>query len=780
MAGSDAPRAAGALARWIVRRRALVAALWAAAAIVLLPLAGGVERRLQVAARVDGSESARVEGMLVHRFGSPFARYAVLVLEGVPSPATPEGAAVLRRATASAARVPGVTRTFSYLDAPDTLFTGSSNAPAGAATYVIVGLDAARGPADALVPPLRAATAPLADSLRARYPAAALDWTGEAALNFDLRRASAADAARAERRVLPLTLALLLVAFGAVVAALLPVSAGALAIALALGAAAVVTRFFPLSILLQNVVSMLGLGLGIDYALLLVSRFRESLARGLAPDDAAAEAAHHAGHGILLSGLAVAVGFAALLAVPLSEMRSVAVGGLLVVVVSMLLATTLLPGLLAWLGARVDLGRLRRRARPAGVRRDDGGARWRRWGRWVSAHPWRVLVATGLPLAALVAQARRLETGLPRGDWLPPALESARGVHALAAAGRSGVVQTVRVVVELPRDVSALDGDGWRGIARLDSALAADPRIARTRSLPGLLRGNAALVPYVPGDVRGSFVGRDERVALVEAVPREGVEPGELTTLVRSLREADAARLTGVAGARLAVGGLPAFDADYESAIAACTPRVVGLVVGGTFVVLLIGFRSVLVPLKAIALNLVSVGAAFGAVTLVFQDGHGARLVGLAAPLDGTFPAVPLLVFCIVFGLSMDYEVFLVARVAEARRGGAGESEALAEGMARTGPVITSAAAIMIVVFAAFTLGDFVLMKILGFALAVAVLLDATIVRAALGPALLALAGRWNWWPGDSVAESSQERRRRESARTRPLGKSDCAADLRG
>ncbi|HET7456891.1 MAG TPA: MMPL family transporter, partial [Gemmatimonadaceae bacterium] len=316
--------AEGGLARWVVRHRGVVAVAWAVVAAVLLPLAGGVERHLQVGARVEGSESERVERMLVDRFATPFARYAVLVVAGTPSPRTPEGAAVLKRVASAAAGVPGVTRTFSWLDARDTMFVAGASPRADAATtFVVVGLDATRGTAaDALVPALRAATAPLADSLRAAYPAVALDWTGEAALNFDIRRASAADAASAERRVLPLTLLLLLVAFGAAVAAVLPVAAGSLSIALSLGAAAVAARFFPLSILLQNVVSMLGLGLGIDYALLLVSRFRESLERGLAPDDAAVEAARHAGHSILLSGLAVAIGFAALLAVPLGELRS--------------------------------------------------------------------------------------------------------------------------------------------------------------------------------------------------------------------------------------------------------------------------------------------------------------------------------------------------------------------------------------------------------------------------------------------------------------------------
>lgn len=753
----DEPSGPGPLARFVVRRRRALAAAWAAAALALLPLARDVESRLGVAARVDGSESAAVERALAGRFASPFARYAVLVVTGVPSPATAEGAAVLRSVADAVARAPGVTRTFSHLDAPDPAFAG----PDGG-TFLVAGLDPAAAMPDSIVPALRAATAATADSLRRRYPRAALAWTGEAALNFDLRRASAADARGAERRALPLTLALLLLAFGAVVAALLPLAMGGLAIALALGGAALVARWWPLSILLQNVVSMLGLGLGVDYALLLVSRFREALGRGLGPDDAAAEAAHHAGHAILLSGAAVMVGFAALLTVPLGDLRSVAVGGLLVVALSMLLATTLLPGVLAWLGPRVDAGRLRRRraARPrARSARSAGGEGWARWARFVSAHPALVLALSGAPLVLLAWQARRLDVGLPRGDWLPPEMESARGVGALRAMGRSGVVQGVRVLLELPAGESALGAAGWRATARLDRALRADPRVARVRSLPALLPGGPSddpppplLLALVPAEVRATFVSRDGRAALVEVVPREGATPAELSALVRGLRAAGAARVTDVPDARLAVGGLPAFNADYEAAVTSRAPLVVALVVCGTLSALLAGFRSVLVPVKAVALNLLSVAAAFGAVVIVFQDGVGVHFLGLAAPLDGNFPAVPLIVFCVVFGLSMDYEVFLVSRVAEARRRGRGEAEALAEGMARTGGVITSAAAIMVAVFAAFTLGGFVLVKVLGFALAAAVLLDVTIVRAAVGPALLALAGRWNWWPGDARA----------------------------
>ena len=207
------------------------------------------------------------------------------------------------------------------------------------------------------------------------------------------------------------------------------------------------------------------------------------------------------------------------------------------------------------------------------------------------------------------------------------------------------------------------------------------------------------------------------------------------------------AAVTHVPGARLTVGGLPAFNADYIDAINARVVGLVLLVVLATLIGLIVGFRSLLVPVKALVLNLLSVASASGAVVLVLQEGQGGALLGLNEPLGAVFHAVPVLVFCAVFGLSMDYEVFLVARVAEARRT-MGEDDAIVVGLARTGGVITSAAAIMITVFAAFTLGECVFIKVLGFALATAVFVDATLVHMAIGPALLTLAGKWNWWPG--------------------------------
>jgi RND superfamily putative drug exporter len=459
-------------------------------------------------------------------------------------------------------------------------------------------------------------------------------------------------------------------------------------------------------------------------------------------------AARHAGGTVALSGAAVAIGFLGLLLVPLQELRSAAVGGLFVVVFSVLVATTLLPAALSALGSRLDWGRV-----PflRGQGADHDG--WRRWGRWVAAHPWPVLILAGVPMMVLALQALRLNPRVPEGDWLPPEMESAQAGADLRAMGRGGVVQSLRVLLELPEETQSLSSEGWSGAERLSASLARDPRVARVQWVAGLVRDTTdprTAVAFLPSWAKRSFLGGEGDVMLFKVIPREEVAGPEATRLVRELRRWDAAAVTGVPGARLRVGGLPAFSADYEEAVAGRFLRIGGLIVLGTLVALAVGFRSVLVPLKAIVLNLLSVAGSFGALVLVFQDGCGVRLLGLPGPVDGVFPIVPVLVFCTVFGLSLDYEVFLVARVAEGRRQGLSEEAALAEGLARTAGVITSAAAVMVAVFAAFTLGGFVLMKMLGFALAVAVLLDATVIRMAVGPALLRLAGRWNWWPGDS------------------------------
>jgi putative drug exporter of the RND superfamily len=734
----------------IVGQRWWVVAAWIAAALVLVPQAARVEHRLDVSAKVEGSESARAAATLSTRFPSALGDYAVLVVSGVPAPSSAEGRAALERIRSAVEALPIVTGSFSWLDAPDSLFMGSSGG-----TFMMIGLTAAGRRPDDLIPILRETTTELAADLRSVHPGVQLVSTGETALNYDLRNASAADAEAAERRVLPLTLILLVLAFGAIAAALVPMLAGGLSIALALGAAVILTRFSPLSILLQNVVTMLGLGLGIDYALLVVGRFREGIARGLSAHESACDTIENAGHTIILSGASVAIGFAALLFVPVNEIRSLGVGGLLVITMSVLLAVTLLPALLASLGSRINSGTLRRR-----VSSGAGSERWRSWGKFVCARPLLVMLIGGLPLVAISSQALRLSTDLPRGDWLPPAMESSRALHQLESMKRSGVVQSIRIVVELPKDATWDSPAGWAAIKQASDKLSSDSRVARVRSLPaatGWQTPNLTLIAALPAELRGSLGSSDGRLALIDVMPAETASPRDAMNLVREVRAAGAVTLTALPQASMDVGGLPALNVDYDSSTGGRFLGIVALVVGLTMLALVIGFRSALIAVKAVALNLLSVATAFGAVVLVFQDGFGITLLGLAEPLGGNFPAIPVIVFAVVFGLSMDYEVFLVSRVAEARRGGMSDRDAIAEGLARTGGLITSAAAIMIVVFAAFTLGDFVLMKILGFALSVAVLVDATVVRMAIGPALLMLAGKWNWWPGESIGAADRE-----------------------
>jgi RND superfamily putative drug exporter len=493
---------------------------------------------------------------------------------------------------------------------------------------------------------------------------------------------------------------------------------------------------------------MLGLGLGIDYALLMVSRFREAISAGHDGPAASVIAARQAGRTLLISASTVAVGFLALLTVPISEIRSIGVAGFLVAGISVLLTNTVVPAVLALLGPRIDAGRMPFTPRLDADRAARTGNRWRQWGKVIVGHPWLAIVLAGAPLLVLAWQAARLDTSLPKGDWLPESAESVHALHTLEQMDRAGVVYSMRVIVELPTDSIAQTDAGWNALDRLTKRLVSDPRCARVISITTIAEGNRSSLTDLSRETRRTFLSSDGRAALLEVLPAGSVSLRYQVDWVRELRKTGAAALTGEPGATLRIGGIPALNADYQTIVSGYLVPVTALVVVATLLALLVGFRSLFAAVKAIALNLLSVAASFGALVLVFQDGHGSSLLGVHGGTGSVFPLVPIVAFAIVFGLSMDYEVFLVARVLEARRSGLSEMDAIPEGMARTAGLITSAAAIMIVVFVAFTFGNFLVVKMIGFTLAVAVLIDATLVRIVIGPALLRIAGDWNWWPG--------------------------------
>ncbi|WP_172838199.1 MMPL family transporter [Terriglobus roseus] len=724
-------------------RRFWVAGIVLAAALVLLPFSFHAERSLETATRVEGSQADTVRNELADRFHSPFVDQVVLVVQGLPSADSAEGAQTLEPIVTGLKAQPGVSGVVSYLDLHDPVFLGR-----GGGTYVLIGLSSADGPVESLVPGLHQLASSLQDKLKAHYPAIKLQLSGEIPLNFDIRKASADDVRRGESLVIPATLALLLVAFGSLVAALIPLAIGELAIATTLAITGFLAHRWHLSILVQNLATMLGLGLGIDYGLLMVSRFREAISSGLNGSEAANVAARQAGKTLIISASTVGIGFLALLTVPISEIRSIGIAGCVVASLSVLLTNTLVPALLSLLGPRIDLGKMPFTPKLDSHRAECIGVRWRLWGQVIVAHPWIALVLAGIPLLLLAMQVRHLDTSVPEGDWLPQSAESVQALHALEHMDRGGIVESLRIIVEFPKDSIAQSDTAWNALDNMTKRLEKDQRADRVISLTTIAESNRASLPELSRETRRTLLSSDGHAALIQVLPKGAVTLREQVDWVRELRKTGAPALTGVPGTTMLVGGIPALNADYETIIRDRFPSVMALVVGGTFLALLCGFRSIFVAVKAIALNLVSVAAAFGALIIVFQHGYGSRFLGVPGGTGSIFPLVPIVTFAIVFGLSMDYEVFLVARVLEARRSGLNEVEAIPEGMARTAGLITSAAAIMIVVFAAFTFGGFLVVKMIGFTLAVAVLIDATIVRIVVGPALLRLAGDWNWWPG--------------------------------
>jgi RND superfamily putative drug exporter len=732
--------------RGAVRRRFWLAMSGFVMALALMPFSYKVERRLETAAHIKGGEAEKVDRELAQRFHSPYAHRLVVVISGIPDPDSAESADALGFLTTSLRSVPGVSGAISSVDWPDPMFTGESGG-----ALIIVGLDPHDKNVEALVPVLRAKADWMEAQLRSKYPNIKLGITGEMPLTYDLRKVSADDVRHAEERAMPVTLVLLFLAFGSLVAALLPLGIGLLSISMALGAAALLAHYLHLSILVQNLATMLGLGLGIDYALLMVNRFREALAEGYAPGPAADIAAGQAGRTLIVSATTVAIGFSALLTVPISELRSIGIAGLLVTVLSVLLCMSILPWVLGLLGSRIDSAKFRLPRRPIKTRDQlcEASERWVRWGRIITRWPKTAVLVAGAPLLILAFQARRISPGIPAHDSLPAAAESVKALRTLQGMGRSGIVQSLRVVLELPPQSPALSPAGWLGVTRLTKHFQNDPRAEEVISLPTLtgMSDTADAVQDVPQPIRESLLRSDGQATLIELLPTAALTPNQRIRWVREVRSSDVAAITGVAGAALRVGGISALDADYDSVVKARLPGVVLGVILGSLLALLIGLRSLFAAVKAILLNLLSVGASFGALVLVFQEGHGSKLFGLDGPTGTVYPIVPILSFAIVFGLSMDYEVFLVARVLEERRGGLSERSAVIEGLARTAGLITSAAAIMIAIFIAFTVGSFLVVQMLGFTLAVAVFIDATVVRMVVGPALLQLAGDWNWWP---------------------------------
>ncbi|MBM3271256.1 MAG: MMPL family transporter, partial [Candidatus Sericytochromatia bacterium] len=593
---------------------------------------------------------------------------------------------------------------------------------------------------EALVPDVRRAVHEVApERVRALV-------TGHAALNADMVKLGSEQAASAEWRVLPLVLVALVLAFGPVGAAALPLVTGTAAVLVALGCLAILGRFVPLSILSSNVATMVGLALGIDYALFVVSRIREE-------GGAVGPAAARTGPVILTSVGTVLIGFAGLALVPTSETAGMGLGGLVVAAWSLLAALTLLPAGAALLGRNLDEPRAL--ARPASRGRSKW---WAARAETVVRHPWPSFALACLVLAALAWPIARFDLGFPGFGVAPRQLESVRALDIINDMRLGGALVPSQLVVRAPAGEPLLTRERMLGLAALSKWLEERPEVARVISLTGreanlnsLLLGVGVIGPralpgHLPAEGR-ALMSRDGAATLVVAIPRADLDYGQVRDFNRLLRAHDWGRFEGLKDSRVLVGGSTAVELDFIALSRGALPWLGLFVLSCTFGSLYLLTRSLVIPLKAVLTNLLTVAATLGAATFLFQSPAASRLLGLPEPVM-TVPALfPVMVFAVLFGLSMDYETFLIGRIQEAHEAGQDDARAVVAGVAASGGIITSTASIMAIVFAGFAACDLVPVKLLGTTLAIGIVLDATVTRLLLVPAAIVLLGRWNWWP---------------------------------
>ena len=510
------------------------------------------------------------------------------------------------------------------------------------------------------------------------------------------------------------SLVILFFVFGTLPAVLIPIAIAVASILNTFTLVWILTYITNVSIIVQFLIALVGLGVAIDYALLMIFRFRDELREGEDVETALVETMTHAGRSVIVSGSTVAVGLLSMVILPLPFIRSIGIGGMLIPAVSVVAAITLLPALLATLGTRINSVRLLPKRFVDRGHPEDG---W--WGKWASLVMRRPVPVAAVGLAVvglLVYSGLHLNPSEAQAKDFPGSGSAVDGRQALADAGISaGVMKPFVVLVE---------GGAPRG-----------PIVAKLRATPGI---DGAVAP--PDWRKGSS-------SLVEAFPSEDGAAKNVRSTIKRVRT----ELKGTGGT---LGGVAAEDRDFVAAVYSNFPYVLGFVVLLTFILLARAFRSLVLPLKAVILNLVSLAAAYGIIVFIFQDGHGSEAIWNVHATQSIIPWIPLMIFAFLFGLSMDYEVFMLTRMREAYDETGDTRHAIALGLARTGKLVTSAA--LILMFAFFVLSSIpgVDIKQFGIGLAAGIIFDATVIRALLVPALMRLLGRWNWWLPQPAAKA--------------------------
>ncbi|MDQ6670524.1 MAG: MMPL family transporter [Chloroflexota bacterium] len=741
------------------RHRRLVLVVWGLALLLALPVVPRVFRALTAGGFSSPDlEAFRASQLLAIRFGSnPSSLFLVYEDPSGSLQATdPRFQDAVEASLVDVRQLPYV----------ESVVTAARNprqiAPDGRAQYATLALTAAADNVSEVVPGIERALRPTQSS------SLQVTLTGAPVFYQDIFDVTERDLRRAELLSIPAAAIALVLVFGSIVAGAVPGLVGGTAVAITLALMVLLSQIFELSIFSLNLASMLGLGLGIDYSLFVVSRFREESALGASVERAVAVSIATAGRAVLFSGATVMIGLLALLTFDITALRSMGIAGALVVGISILAALTLLPALLGVLGSRIDalmVGSLmasvfkRRDSRSPragvgalGVRQAEGGL-WTRLAGFVMGRPVLVLVPLLALLIGLGAPFLRVEFGAPDASILPTDVQSRRGFDLLRAHWGEGELSPLLLVFQTTDGSGPLQAEHVRDLANFMRRVQADPNVARAESVvnldPRITPDQYALIYADPSRIPDAYgqaaaratVRQDTLVANV--ISRFGQTDKRSKDLVRAIRAAPPP-----AGLQLLVGGGSAGVIDYADRLYEQFPRAAIIIVLAIYLVLLRTFGSVVIPIKAVAMNALSILASYGALVVIFQEGALAEVLHFQ-PLGFVEASLPIVMFCVLFGLSMDYEVFLLSRIQEAHLAGANNATSVARGLERSGRIITSAAAIVVLVSLSFVAADIVLIKALGLGTAIAVLLDATLVRALLVPATMRLLGEWNWWsPG--------------------------------
>ena len=726
------------LGRFAVRRRWWIVAAWALLILAAIPLAPRAPSALSAGGFIlDDLESARAKQLLQRELGVEPSAFVLVYTSDTLTAGTLPWLQAVTAATRDVAAVPHVTRTLSHALAPQQVSADGHTA------YDIVFLDLPPDNSPAAIPGVQAALHP--------QPGLTVMIGGSPAFYGDVQSVTETDLRRSELISLPLAALALLLVFGSVVAAAVPLAVGGTAVLIALAGIFLVASVTPMSIFVLNLATLLGLGLGVDYSLLMTSRFREELAHREGDPDRVAEAGRvtvaTAGRAVFFSGLTVLLGLLGLVLFEFMILRSVGIAGAIVVGLAVSSALTLLPAILAIVGTRVDALAVRKVKVEPGM---DGP--WARLARRVMRHPVAVFVPTLAILLLLGVPFLHVHFNAPDATILPSGVPSRTAYDVLAKTFGEG--EFAPIVLAVRTQGSATKPENVAALYDYSRRLAADPRVVRVSGLvnvdPRLTLAQYQLMYSAPAGPPDRYVAtslaattKADLTALTITTPF-GPNAAEGRALVHDLRD-PSGTLAPPAGMTLLVGGGAADVEDVVTRGWADFPRTAAFIVLTTFLVLFVLLRSMVLPVKALVMNTLSIVASFGALVWIFQDGNLSAPLAFQ-PLGFVETTQPVILFCVLFGLSMDYEVFLLSRMKEAWDKTGDNTEAVARGLERSGRIVSSAALIVVVVAGSFAFADIVLIKALGLGVAIAVALDATIVRALLVPATMRLLGKWNWW----------------------------------